>query len=188
MRVLSQVIIAAAILSGGLPTNAAEMYPPMYDAQYIFFTDAGICKVRRTSDGKGKLREETETASGRMVKVTDYCSKTVYSISDAIRLVMKRPLAEPYEGDFTPEVARTMNAKNLGVKTISGLICQGWSYKKNGVGAEVWVEKDKFFLVKSVSKSSESNSSMELKSFSNATPLESLFAFPANYAIVPVNR
>lgn len=185
---LRKLIIGAALLYGVLTAEAAEMYPPMYDAHYNFTSDAGLCKVRRTSDGKGKLREETEKSGSKMVKITDYCSMTVYSISDAMKLVMKKPLTETYEGDFTSEVARQKNARNLGVKTIDGLICQGWSYKQDGLAADVWVEKDKYFLVKSDSRSPGLISSLELTSFSEAAPPESLFAIPSNYQIIPLNR
>jgi hypothetical protein len=179
-------VISSAAMSVALASSAlgAEMYPKMYDASYVYKSPAGVCNIRMISDGNGKVREERDNGGLRSFSITDYPSKTIYSVSDAIRLIKKAPLKEAYEGPMNAELAKKRNAKYLGLKTIKGLTCNGWLFKQDGNEAEMWLEKSADFIVLSKSKVQDMTIEMELTSSSTATPAPELFALPSNYRTV----
>lgn len=177
-------LIAAMSVALGSSALGTEMYPKMYDASYIFRTPAGESQIRVISDGNGKVREERSKGSYRSFSVTDYPSKTIYTVSEAIRLIKKAPLQQFYEGPMDAEMAKKKNAKDLGVKNINGLSCHGWSYKIGETETEIWLEKMADFVVLSKSRMQNGNIEMVLTSSSKATPSPELFTIPSNYKVV----
>lgn len=174
---MSVALASSALGAGNLLQKCTT--PAMYTNR-----QAGVCNIRMISDGNGKVEEERDNGGLRSFSITDYPSKTIYSVSDAIRLIKKAPLKEAYEGPMNAELAKKRNAKYLGLKTIKGLTCNGWLFKQDGNEAEMWLEKSADFIVLSKSKVQDMTIEMELTSSSTATPAPELFALPSNYRTV----
>ena len=134
-------VISSAAMSVALASSAlgAEMYQKMYDASYVYKSPAGVCNIRMISDGNGKVREERDNKNFRNFSITDYPGKTIYTVSELIKTIMKAPLKEAYEGPMNAELAKKRNAKYLGLKTIKGLTCHGWLFTQEGNETEMWL-------------------------------------------------
>lgn len=158
-----------------------QIYPEMYDVNYFFKTPSGESTVRVTSDGKGKVREEQCNGNLQTVTITDYKAKFVYTISETIKLVKRASLKTPYENPS--DIAKTKEAKDLGVKSIHGLTCQGWRYKEQGNETEIWLDKRAGFVVVSKSKIQNLEIEMVLKDLNKAEPKSELFNIP-NYRVI----
>lgn len=156
------------------------MYPQRYDAHYVMTTGDSRVDVRCSSDGKGKLRSEVANSGlNRSITITDYVGGFVYRISTFPKMVLKSPLKEPYEGDFDDAAVKRKNAISLGRKSIKGRMCQGWSFKQDGVACEVWVDEKAKFLAHSESKDPRVISKMELLDANTDEQPESLFEVPS---------
>lgn len=191
MKVLASLALAVISLTNASAAQAAdkktEMYPKVYDANYVCVSAAGKTEMRLTSNGKGKLRSESKGPSFKVVSISDYPGKVCYSIMEAQKMITKMPLKQGYEGNMDAETAKKKNAKDLGVKSIDGRSCHGWSYKENGVESEVWVDDSAQILVKSTTKSSGTTTSMQLTKVSTAEPSADLFAIPSGYKVMSIN-
>ena len=191
MKVLASLALAVISLTAVTSAQAAdtknELYPKVYDANYICISPAGKTEMRMTSDGKGKLRTESKSSTYKVVSISDYPGKVCYSIMDAQKMITKMPLKQGYEGNMDTSTAKKKNAKDLGVKTIDGRSCHGWSYKENNVESEVWVDDNAQLLVKSTTKASGTVTSMQLTKASSAAPSADLFAIPSGYKVMSIN-
>ncbi|CAN5472165.1 hypothetical protein BH11CYA1_BH11CYA1_48090 [soil metagenome] len=191
MKVLASLALAVISLTGTISAQAAdtksELYPKVYDANYICVSPAGKTEMRMTSDGKGKLRTESKTAAYKVVSISDYPGKVCYSIMEAQKMITKMPLKQGYEGNMDATTAKKKNAKDLGVKVIDGRSCHGWNYKDAGVDSEVWVDDSAQILVKSTTKASGTVTSMQLTKVSTAAPSADLFAIPSGYKVMSIN-
>ncbi|MFA6208907.1 MAG: DUF4412 domain-containing protein [Candidatus Obscuribacterales bacterium] len=191
MKLLASLALAVISTMSATMVQAAdskgELYPKVYDANYVCVSPAGKTEMRLTSDGKGKLRSESKAATYKVVSISDYPGKVCYSIMDAQKMITKMPLKQGYEGNMDAETAKKKNAKDLGVKSIDGRSCHGWSYKENGAESEVWVDNNAQVLVKSITKASGTTTTMQLTKISTAAPAAELFVIPSGYKVMSIN-
>lgn len=191
MKLLASLALAVISTASATVVQAAdskaELYPKVYDANYVCVSPAGKTEMRLTSDGKGKLRSESKAATYKVVSISDYPGKVCYSIMEAQKMITKMPLKQGYEGNMDADTAKKKNAKDLGVKIIDGRSCHGWSYKENGVESEVWVDNSAQVLVKSITKASGTTTTMQLTKISTAAPAAELFAIPSGYKVTSIN-
>jgi len=191
MKLLASLALAVISTMSATMVQAAdskgELYPKVYDANYVCVSPAGKTEMRLTSDGKGKLRAESKAATYKVVSISDYPGKVCYSIMDAQKMITKMPLKQGYEGNMDAETAKKKNAKDLGVKSIDGRSCHGWSYKENGAESEVWVDNNAQVLVKSITKASGTTTTMQLTKISTAAPAAELFVIPSGYKVMSIN-
>ncbi len=187
LAVISTVSATVVQAADSKASAKGELYPKVYDANYVCVSPAGKTEMRLTSDGKGKLRSESKAATYKVVSISDYPGKVCYSIMEAQKMITKMPLKQGYEGNMDAETAKKKNAKDLGVKSIDGRSCHGWSYKENGVESEVWVDNSAQVLVKSTTKASGTTTTMQLTKISTAAPAAELFVIPSGYKVMSIN-
>lgn len=187
MKAAARFVLAATLMVLGLPAVAKQTFPKVYDATYGSKNAQGTQTLRLTSDGKGKLRSETQGSGYKMVNIIDYPGKVSYSIIDANRMVMKTPIKQDYEGEMTPEKAKAKNAKDLGYKDIDGHHCKGWQYTENKITSETWVDEKAGIMVKSKTTGANVDNEMTLKTYSAKEPPATLFAIPGDYKVMVNN-
>ena len=176
----SLLSLNSAALAGG------QLYPKLYDATYAVKTPTGVSSMRSISDGKGHLRTEVNVGPSKMVTIMDYPGKTTYTLMEAQKMVIKNPIAQEYEGDLTPELAKKKNAEDLGFKEVLGHNCHGWKLKlPNGV-SEHWVDEKAGILVHSRTQAGNYITENNLKSVNMNQPKADLFVVPAGYK--PMNQ
>lgn len=181
MNIAKLLILASLIAISAPPAEAKQMFPQRYDARYIMTTSVSPVEIRTSSDGKGRLRSEVSNSGlNRSITLTDYVAGVVYRISTSPRMVFKTPLKEPYEGDFDDAAAKKKNALSLGRKSIKGRMCQGWTFKQDGMTCEVWVDEKARFLAHSESKDPRVISKMELVDANTDEQPASLFEIPSD--------
>lgn len=174
------------LLSFGIPVKAQEAPKLVFDATYTSSNPAGSSIVRMISDGKGHMRTETVVNGSKMVSIMDYPAKSVFTIMDEQKMVMKSPLvSSPDVHD--DESAKKSNAKSLGAKTIAGHPCHGWEYKTPQGTTAVWIGDDTKYMVKSESIIANGmKSTTEIKSWSRTVPAGTQFTVPADYKMMVV--
>ena len=168
MKAAPRFVLAAAAMFISLPALAQQTFPKVYDATYETKNAQGTQNLRLTSDGKGKLRTESQGA-------------------DANKMVMKSPLKISYDGELTPAKAKSKNAKDLGYKDIDGHHCKGWQYNESGMTIDSWVDEKAGIIVKSTTKGANVNNEMTLKTYSAKEAPATLFAIPGDYKVMVNN-
>ncbi|MBK7749323.1 MAG: hypothetical protein IPP57_03340 [Candidatus Obscuribacter sp.] len=187
MKAAPRFVLAAAAMFISLPALAEQTFPKVYDATYETKNAQGTQNLRLTSDGKGKLRTESQGAGYKVVSIIDYPGKFSYSIIDANKMVMKSPLKISYDGELTPAKAKSKNAKDLGYKDIDGHHCKGWQYNESGMTIDSWVDEKAGIIVKSTTKGANVNNEMTLKTYSAKEAPATLFAIPGDYKVMVNN-
>jgi hypothetical protein len=165
---------------------AADVYPKAYDATYEIKSGRGITAMHMLSNGKGQTRTETGVAGGpKTVSIIDYPGKTMWTIIEASKMVMKGPVKNKPVTTMDEAEAKKMNATDLGSKMVNGHMSQGWSYKNAQGSTEVWIDKEAGVAVKSTSTNNGTTSEMNIKTLSSNAPPDSNFKIPnTGYKII----
>lgn len=159
---------------------AADTYPKKaYDATYDMTGPTGASTIRMASDGKGKTLMESAVNNYKTTTISDYNAKQATSLLHAQKMMTVMPF-DPNAAAYDAEAMKKKNAKFLGEKNIAGRNCKGWSYVVAGGDSEVWTDADGV-LVKSITNSSGTKTSMTLKTIKDGAPAASAFAIPADY-------
>lgn len=184
MKAVRTLVLAVTALALGQASFAGQIYPKVYDATYDSKTPAGAAALRMTSDGKGKLRTESNSGGMKVVSIIDYPGKMSYSILETQKMVTKMPLKAEYEGEMNPELAKKKKATDLGTKEIAGHKAHGWKYTVPGGSTEVWMDEAAGIMVQSRTTASGYTTESTLKTFTTQAPSPALFAIPASYKVV----
>lgn len=182
---LVKSIVSATLALCATPAIAAN-YPKAYDAEYESKSPLiGTRTIRLTSDGKGKLRSESNSGTYKVVSITDYPAMISYGIMDAQKMIVKTTMKEPYS-DMTPEVVKAKKAQDLGVKNVAGHQAHGWKYTEKGVTMETWIDEKAGLAVKTITTTPDNkmNSEMTLTKYDAKQPAASLFVIPTGYRVM----
>lgn len=172
------LLLSISLLSTFNMAQCQQLFPKMYDAFYTYELPGVKTNVRLSSNGKGKVREEVTSGSGKSVTITDYANKLEYTIIYRAGLIVKRPLTKSFEEPSEASMKRK-GGKYLGTKLIGGLQCQGWRFETPGSESEMWSEKNFSFIVLSKSKVQNKNYEMVLTKSSKEAPPSDLFELPS---------
>ena len=174
--------LALALLSLGITgaAQASEPYPKCFDATYEASTSTGKSQMHIVSDGKGRMRTESNAGGFKVISITDYPNSVAYSVLEAQKMITKMHLKEGYSSNDPGEMLKKKGTKDLGTKMVEGHNCHGWLTTTQGSTQEIWVDTASNILVKSSTTSSGSTTSMILKNLKNGTPAAELFTVPAS--------
>ena len=168
----------SCVLTSGTAFGAEnKYYKRVFDAtNEIVDSKNTTFTTRLVSDGKGHVLSQSKSALGDTSTILDYPSKTMSTVIEAGKMVVKAPLRDVMPKDADP--AAKKDVKSLGEKTINGHPCKGESYSIGKTKMEVWTGTDIDYPVKTIVDTTESKVTTELKNFSTKTPSEKLFEVP----------
>lgn len=184
MKLKTAAIAIITLFATGVPSAMAEQNPygKPYDAVYDYtIPGSGSTTLRLSCDGQGKLRSESTIAGRSVVSITDWNSKTTYSIDDTSKTVNKMPSAG---GPGAPPVDESKRT-SLGDKMIDGRLCEGWQYVSQGQTSQSWTDKD---VGCAVLMTLDGKPQMKLKSATKGSIAAQYFQVPAGYRVVDMQE
>lgn len=177
--VLATLVCCSAALAVDYPKK-------VFDATYEITSPAGATTMRMTSDGKGRMRTETNTAGNKCITIADYPGLASLTLLEAQKMAIKGKLsAESYQGSETADMKKK-GAKDLGNKVVVGHPSHGYEYNSAGKFlTQIWIGNDIDWFVQSTATLPNGKSVTTLKSFSSKAPDPALFSMtpPAGYKV-----
>ncbi len=169
---------AGCLLTSGTAFGAeTKYYKRAFDAtNEVTDSKNTTFETRLASDGKGHVLSQSKSAFGDNSTIMDYTTKTMCSVMETPKLIIKDVLRDVTQKDVDP--AAKKDVKSLGEKTINGHPCKGESYTVGKSKVEVWTGTDIDYAVKTVVDVNDTKITTELKSFSTKQPPEKLFEVP----------
>jgi hypothetical protein len=177
--------LSSCVLTGGTAFGAeSKYYTRVFDASNEVTDAKGTTfETRTVSDGKGHVYSESKSALGDSFTIMDYPTKTMTTVSELAKLIIKNPLRDPNANE--PDPSARKDVKSLGTKTINGHPCKGEAYTIGKNKMEVWTGTDINYPVKTIVDPNTTKVTTELKNFSTKPPSDALFAVPTNdYKII----
>lgn len=182
MKLKITALVLTLASCSGIALAETNPYAKPYDATYDHFSDAGTSSMRLTSDGQGRLRAEATNQGRSVVSITDWNSKSTYTIDDANRLVSKMPATN---APGTPPVDESKRT-SLGDRVVDGRNCEGWQYIADGQHiSQSWNDKE---LGCVVLMTLDGKPRMRLKTCSPTTLPAQYFTPPAGYRVADMTE
>lgn len=184
MKSAYSLALALLCISSGGAALASDPFPKAFDAVYESKTSMGKGEMHISSNGKGKLRTESNAGGYKVVSITDYPNNVAYSIIEAQKMVTKTHIKEGYSGVSPEDMLKKKDTKDLGTKLVEGHMCHGWLTKTKDSSTETWADSASNELVKSVTTAGGTTSTMILKSLKYSSPAAESFNIPTGYKVM----
>ena len=187
--VLTRLAVAsAAMFLSVLPANALDFPKKAYDATYNYSAPTGTHTMRMVSDGKGKMRTETNTGGMKVVVITDYLKEKSTTLLENQKKYMVQSIAGQPGSVYDDTTAKKNKAESLGTKVVNGHPSKGWKYNVSGSNTEVWIGNDTQCVVQSVTDSKVGKMTMKLTSYKAGAPAAAAFEIPSGYTELSMGR